>query len=317
MFCKYCGNRLDDGDRFCGAYGHPVDEKPVQEAAPEKVYKKQEDEAPKIRKRNPEPEYDNRMTAGMGYGYRVDEDSDSEDDDEDDYEEEWEREEKKEKITFAVLGVIIVVLVVAIVFGVVKLVGAGAGGGDTKKVSQLNEQMKEDMQKSQERDDNETAEAAAEEPETVAPEVTATPEPTQEVVPTQEAEAATVAPTQQATPEPTPEVVVQEQNEAAASDAGADTGSGDYVIPDSSTRYLTNADLNGLSEWQIRIARNEIYARHGRIFKSDDLADYFASKSWYTPSVSADQFDNSYLNSIEIENLKLITAYEKAHNLNQ
>ena len=146
---------------------------------------------------------------------------------------------------------------------------------------------------------------------------TATPEPTQEVVPTQEAEAATVAPTQQATPEPTPEVVVQEQNEAAASDAGADTGSGDYVIPDSSTRYLTNADLNGLSEWQIRIARNEIYARHGRIFKSDDLADYFASKSWYTPSVSADQFDNSYLNSIEIENLKLITAYEKAHNLNQ
>ena len=251
----------------------------------------------------------------MGYGYRVDEDSDSEDDDEDDYEEEWEREEKKEKITFAVLGVIIVVLVVAIVFGVVKLVGAG--GGDTKKVSQLNEQMKEDMQKSQERDDNETAEAAAEEPETVAPEVTATPEPTQEVVPTQEAEAATVAPTQQATPEPTPEVVVQEQNEAAASDAGADTGSGDYVIPDSSTRYLTNADLNGLSEWQIRIARNEIYARHGRIFKSDDLADYFASKSWYTPSVSADQFDNSYLNSIEIENLKLITAYEKAHNLNQ
>ena len=82
---KYCGNRLDDGDRFCGACGHPVDEKPVQEAAPEKVYKKQEDEAPKIRKRNPEPEYDNRMTAGMGYGYRVDEDSDSEDDDEDDY----------------------------------------------------------------------------------------------------------------------------------------------------------------------------------------------------------------------------------------
>ena len=151
----------------------------------------------------------------------------------------------------------------------------------------------------------------------MAPEVTATPEPTQEVVPTQEAEAATVAPTQQATPEPTPEVVVQEQNEAAASDAGADTGSSDYVIPDSSTRYLTNADLNGLSEWQIRIARNEIYARHGRIFKSDDLADYFASKSWYTPSVSADQFDNSYLNSIEIENLKLITAYEKAHNLNQ
>ena len=312
MFCKYCGNRLEDGDRFCGACGHPVEEKPMQETANEDSYKKQEEKVPRIKKKKPEPEYDNRMTEGMGYGYQMEQ---RPEDDDDDDEEEWEREEKKEKITFAVLGIIIVVLVVAIVFGVVKLVGAG--NGDTKKVPQLNEQMKEDMQKSQERDDNETAQAPAEEPETVTPEVTATPEPTQEVVPTQEAEAAAVAPTQQATPEPTPEVVVQEQNEAAASDAGADTGSGDYVIPDSSTRYLTNADLNGLSEWQIRIARNEIYARHGRIFKSDDLADYFASKSWYTPSVSADQFDNSYLNSIEIENLKLITAYEKAHNLNQ
>ena len=67
------------------------------------------------------------MTAGMGYGYRVDGAIPiQEDDDEDDYEEEWEREEKKEKITFAVLGVIIVVLVAAIVFGVVKLVGAGS-----------------------------------------------------------------------------------------------------------------------------------------------------------------------------------------------
>ena len=33
MFCKYCGNRLEDGDRFCGACGHPVEEKPMQETA--------------------------------------------------------------------------------------------------------------------------------------------------------------------------------------------------------------------------------------------------------------------------------------------
>ena len=25
MFCKYCGNRLEDGDRFCGACGHLVE----------------------------------------------------------------------------------------------------------------------------------------------------------------------------------------------------------------------------------------------------------------------------------------------------
>ena len=40
MFCKYCGNRLEDGDRFCGACGHPVEEKPMQETANEDSYKR-------------------------------------------------------------------------------------------------------------------------------------------------------------------------------------------------------------------------------------------------------------------------------------
>lgn len=128
MFCKYCGNRLRT-DRFCGACGHPVEEKPMQETANEDSYKKQEEKVPRIKKKKPEPEYDNRMTEGMGYGYQMEQ---HQEDDDDDDEEEWEREEKKEKITFAILGIIIVVLVVAIVFGVVKLVGAGSG--DTKKV---------------------------------------------------------------------------------------------------------------------------------------------------------------------------------------
>ena len=155
MFCKYCGNRLEDGDRFCGACGHPVEEKPMQETANEDSYKKQEEKVPRIKKKKPEPEYDNRMTEGMGYGYQMEQ---HQEDDDDEDEEEWEREEKKEKITFAILGIIIVVLVVAIVFGVVKLVGAGSG--DTKKVPQLNEQMKEDMQKIQDRDEKDTEEIA-------------------------------------------------------------------------------------------------------------------------------------------------------------
>ena len=95
--------------------------------------------------------------------------------------------------------------------------------------------------------------------------MTATPEPTQETSPAQEAET-TAAPTQQVTPEPTQEAAVQEQHREAEvneAETASDTGNSDYVIPDSSTRYLTNTDLTGLSEWQMRIARNEIYARHG------------------------------------------------------
>ena len=57
MFCKYCGNRLEDGDRFCGACGHLVEEKPMQETATEDSYKKQEEKVPRIKKKKPEPEF--------------------------------------------------------------------------------------------------------------------------------------------------------------------------------------------------------------------------------------------------------------------
>lgn len=220
-------------------------------------------------------------------------------------EEEWRKEEKKEKITFIILGVIIVLLVAAIVAGIFFLVNSG-DGKENERVQKMTEEQVNDL----------THGKKEEEPEvTVTPEVTEEPEVTQEAeqdetaeptaqatpVPTKEA---TLEPTREVTPVPTQAPVVVEENN-------------DYIIPDSSTRYLTNADLNDLSEWEIRVARNEIYARHGRMFTSKDLAEYFEGKSWYTPSIPAEEFDNAYLNGIEIENLKFITDYEKAHNLNQ
>ena len=62
-------------------------------------------------------------------------------------------------------------------------------------------------------------------------------------------------------------------------------------------------------------ARNEIFARHGRKFKSEDLQAYFNSKSWYTPIYEADEFttelQNRLFNSYEKENIKQITKVEK------
>ena len=34
---------------------------------------------------------------------------------------------------------------------------------------------------------------------------------------------------------------------------------------------------------ELRFMRNEIFARHGYIFKSEDLNAYFSDKSWYSP----------------------------------
>ena len=96
----------------------------------------------------------------------------------------------------------------------------------------------------------------------------------------------------------------------------ADTGN-DYIIADSSARYLTNADLKSLSQWEIRVARNEIYARHGRKFTTKELQDYFDSKDWYSGTIAADKFNTDVLNTVEKANLQFIVEYEKDHNLNQ
>lgn len=84
----------------------------------------------------------------------------------------------------------------------------------------------------------------------------------------------------------------------------------DFVLPESSTRYLTKADLVGLTAEDCRVARNEIYARHGRMFKDEGLQNYFSSFSWYVPTILPDDFQESMLNEYEIANRDLIVQYE-------
>lgn len=88
--------------------------------------------------------------------------------------------------------------------------------------------------------------------------------------------------------------------------------SSEYILPDSNSRYLTNADLEGLSAEQLRIARNEIYARHGRKFADAGLQAHFNSCSWYSGTVEPAAFTESMLNEYEVANRDLIVAYETA-----
>ncbi len=82
----------------------------------------------------------------------------------------------------------------------------------------------------------------------------------------------------------------------------------EYVLPGSDQRNLTAEEISGLSADQLRLAINEIYARHGRKFTSEDLQQYFNSKSWYSGTVEPDQFSESVLNQFEKDNLALLTA---------
>lgn len=90
------------------------------------------------------------------------------------------------------------------------------------------------------------------------------------------------------------------------------TEESEYLLSMSATRKLTREDLEGLSKEQLRLARNEIFARHGMIFGVEDLDAYFATKSWYTASVPAKEYyDRVEMSLIEEYNLTFIQGIEK------
>ena len=70
------------------------------------------------------------------------------------------------------------------------------------------------------------------------------------------------------------------------------------------------ADLMGLTKEECRIARNELYARHGRRFKDAELQGYFDSCDWYEGTIAPEDFDDTVLNEFEIANRDLIVQYE-------
>jgi len=81
----------------------------------------------------------------------------------------------------------------------------------------------------------------------------------------------------------------------------------DQMLKKLSSVELTSSDLNQYSSSELRILRNAIFAKHGYIFKSDDLKNYFAQFNWYSPRV-ADV--NSKLSAIEKKNIATIKAME-------
>jgi len=87
------------------------------------------------------------------------------------------------------------------------------------------------------------------------------------------------------------------------------TTQGNFIIPESSIRQVIARDLSGLSNWELKVARNEIYARHGRPFVHTDLQCYFNTQSWYTKDPS---YTDSRLSKLELANAVYILNYEKS-----
>ena len=95
--------------------------------------------------------------------------------------------------------------------------------------------------------------------------------------------------------------------------SAASESDSEYLLADSDSRYLTEDDLAGFTAEQCRLARNEIYARHGRRFSDPALQRYFDSLSWYNGTIEPSDFNDNVFNSYERANCILIIDYEREH----
>lgn len=85
----------------------------------------------------------------------------------------------------------------------------------------------------------------------------------------------------------------------------------EYIFGNSQKEILTEQEVWTKTKEELRLGRNEIYARYGVIFGVEDLDNYFKQKSWYQPKMSLSDFwDSVELSMTEEANVTLISEVE-------
>lgn len=332
MICKNCGREIPDGSKFCSKCGSPViavkpEAKPVPSGGTQcencgSELKPGSKFCIKCGHKVGEPLKQERDTEYLGAGRSEDETEILLP------EEEKQRRaprpapmpapyippytppvEKKKKKTGLIVAVALILFLAAFAAGIciylfvlsgAKGAGLPFGSGKAGIVDELDE---EEINGGEEAPGDKESAAQTAPSETMASETTKAVESTSGTTAyVWGSEAAATAPASETAPQ-----FAETTGPVYGSTASSFSG---YILPDSAGRYLTESDLSGLNKEQLRLARNEIYARHGRIFDAQDLSDYFSGQSWYNGTIKGADFNESVLNVYEKANLDLIKAAE-------
>ncbi|MDR3708749.1 MAG: YARHG domain-containing protein [Capsulimonadaceae bacterium] len=76
---------------------------------------------------------------------------------------------------------------------------------------------------------------------------------------------------------------------------------------------LTADDIKGLSDWDLTVLRNSVYARHGYKFHRRDLATYFGRQTWYVSSTPDQSAVYKQFSTIERHNVEMLASYQASH----
>lgn len=87
------------------------------------------------------------------------------------------------------------------------------------------------------------------------------------------------------------------------------------VIMAKGRKLISEKELEGMTAFELDIKRNEIYARHGYIFKRADLKAFFEKQSWYKASVNDKGSVEEMLSEDERAMARYIWQYQKQKGL--
>lgn len=80
-----------------------------------------------------------------------------------------------------------------------------------------------------------------------------------------------------------------------------------FVFPDSDFCEISVEEIHTLSDEELRMAINEIWARHRYKFRDQELLDYYSQFYWYDPIIVANEWDKHdqsyYLSDMEMKNI--------------
>ncbi len=113
----------------------------------------------------------------------------------------------------------------------------------------------------------------------------------------------------------TPAPQVTQTSETTTRSVTVSGGSSSMILPQSSQRVLSEAEILAAADQRgdlgnrlavLRLARNEIFARQGRPFRSPQLQDYFHAQDWYRAGRAP-----VTLSSVEKRNVGIILGLER------
>lgn len=99
----------------------------------------------------------------------------------------------------------------------------------------------------------------------------------------------------------------------ASASPGAKTAN-EFILPDTNLVDYNIRIWHQMDDHKLFLVRNEIFARHGCGFKSQELRDCFRKQAWYKETIDAGTYGTEILNSAEKLNVENILAVEKKRN---